>query len=244
MENNQLRSIGMFTKRISLFLAAAIFAVSAAAAQNNSQKEMTVEESYLKESIEMMIIKETARAESREQKLIALEYIADAIGRGSTNDDIRQTLEFLTREGRMTVARENGRVTNNFPDVRRQAAKYLGQLGTEEAKGALLNICQFENEPMVLQEAIKSLGDIGLNDNNETITSIAWAISKFDNRKPDNLMALATIDTFEKLLKKNDYVNSQEAIQTLVRISENAVYVTPVRERARQLLADLRSSGR
>jgi len=230
-------------KKLSVILLAAVFAVSTAAAQNNSQKEMTVEESYLQESIEMMIIRETARADTREQKLIALEYIAESIGKGSTNDEIRQTLEFLTREGRMTVARENNRITNNFPDVRRQAAKYLGQLGTEEAKTALLGICQYENEPMVLQEAIKSLGDIGINDNNEVITHIAWAISKFDTRKPDNLMALATIDAFEKIHRKNGGLNSPEAIQTLIRIAENQVYVTGVRERARQLLAELRSSG-
>ena len=240
MENNQLRSIGMFTKRISLFLAAAIFAVSAAAAQNNSQKEMTVEESYLKESIEMMIIKETARAESREQKLIALEYIADAIGRGSTNDDIRQTLEFLTREGRMTVARENGRVTNNFPDVRRQAARYLGQIGTEEAVLALIEILQFENEPMVLQEAVKSLGDIGINNNNDTVANIVWVARRFDNLNPDNLLAIATIDALEKIARKNGGLSYPDAIQLLLRISEGS-YIRPVQERARQLLAEMRN---
>jgi hypothetical protein len=247
MENYRLRRIFMFLlKRFSVLVltavAAVLAAVPAVSAQTNSGKEMTVEESYLQESIELMIIRETARAESREQKLIALDYIRDAIGRGSKNDEIRQTLEFLSREGRRTVSRENGRITNNFPDVRRQAAKYLGQMGTEEAQRSLMEITQFENEPMVLQEAIKSLGDIGLNNNNETVTHIAWIVRKFDNLNPDNLMAIATIDAFEKIADKNDGLNSQEAIQILVRISEGN-YVTPVRERARQLLADLRSRG-
>jgi len=233
-------------KRLNILVIMAFFTVSIAAAQSSSGREMSIEETYLQESIEVMIIRETARSENREQKLIALEYIGEAIERGNTNEEIRQTLEFLSREGRRTISRESGRITNNFPDVRRQSAKYLGQIGTEEAKDALIEIIQFENEPMVLQEAIKSLGDIGINNNNEAITSIAWAISKFDNRKPDNLMAIATIDAFEKIYKKNGgfSTNSQEAVQTLIRISENPVYVTPVRERARQLLADLRSSGR
>jgi HEAT repeat protein len=224
-------------------MAVVAFAVSSLSAQNNSKREMTVEESYLQESIELMIIRETARADTREQKLIALEYINDAIGRGNTSEDIRQTLEFLSREGRRTVARENGRVTNNFPDVRRQAAKYLGQIGTEEAKNALLEITQFENEPMVLQEAIKSLGDIGINNNNETIANIAWVVRRFDNLNPDNLMAIATIDAFEKIAKRNNGLNSTEAIQILIRISEGH-YIKPVQERARQLLADLRTYGR
>jgi HEAT repeat protein len=230
-------------KRFSILLLTAVIIISTAAAQSNSRREMSVEESYLQESIEIMIIRETARAYSRDQKLIALDYIAEAIGRGSTNDEIRQTLEFLSREGRMTVARENGRLMNNFPDVRRQSAKYLGQMGTEEARKSLLEICTYENEPMVLQEAIKALGDIGSNDNNETVAHISWIMSRFNATNPDNLMALATIDSFEKIARKNNGINSPEAIRTLVLISEGQ-YVTPVKERARQLLAELRTYGK
>jgi len=224
-------------KRLSVFILTAVAAVSVVFAQSNP--DMTVEESYLNQTVELMIIRETARASTREQKFIALNYIADAIDRGNKSDEIRQTLDFLSREGRRTVAMENGRVVNNFPDVRRQSAKYLGQLGTEEARKTLLEICQYENEPMVLQEAIKSLGDIGNNDNNETVVIISWAFSKFDNLNPDNLMAIATIDAFEKIAKQNNGINSPEAIRTLARITEG-YYITPVKERARQLLADLR----
>jgi len=230
-------------KRLSFLVITAVIAVSSVWAQNNSQKrEMSVEESYLQESIEIMIIRETARAHSREQKLIALEYVRDAIDRGNTSDEIRQTLDFLSREGRRNWARENGRLVNNFPDVRRQSAKYLGQMGTEEARGSLLEILNFENEPMVLQEAIKSLGDIGTNDANETVNYIAFVMRRYDAVNPDNLMALATIDAFEKIARKNNGISSREAVETLVRISEGQ-YVTPVKERARQLLAELRTYG-
>ena len=227
-------------KRFSIFMIIGIITVSAVFAQSNF--DQTVEASYLQESIELMIIRETARANTREQKFVALEFIGDAIDRGSKSEDIRLTLDFLSREGRRTVATENGRVVNNFPDVRRQSAKYLGQLGTESAKRSLLDIVQYENEPMVLQEAIKSLGDIGMNQDNETVVIIAWAFSKFDNLKPDNLMAIATIDAFENIARKNNGINSPEAIRTLARISEGH-YITPVKERARMLLADLRGYG-
>jgi len=230
-------------KRLIILLLASIFAVSTVTAQTNRSNEMSIEESYLQTTIELMIIRETARATTREQKLIALEYIGEAIENGNTHDDIRQTLEYLSREGRRIQSRENGRLTNNFPEVRRQAAKYLGVLGTEEAKNSLLEICQFENEPMVLQEAIKSLGDIGLNNNNETVANIAWVMRRFDALNPDNIMAMATIDAFEKLARNNNGISSPEAIQTLVLISEGQ-YITPVRERARQLIAELRSYGR
>jgi len=232
-------------KRFSILIITAVIIVSTAAAQSNStaKREMSVEESYLQESIEMMIIRETARAYTREQKMIALEYINDALDRGSTNDEIRQTLEFLSREGRMNMARENGRLMNNFPEVRRQSAKYLGKMGTEEARKSLLEICTFENEPMVLQEAIKSLGDIGTNDNNETVTHIAWIMSRFNSTNPDNLMALATIDAFEKIARKNNGISAPEVPRVLNLIAEGQ-YVTPVKERARQLLAELRTYGK
>ena len=229
-------------KRFSVLIITAVFAVSALFAQNN-QREMTVEESYLQESIEMMIIKETARAETRELKFIALEYIAEAIDRGSTNDDIRQTLEFLSLEGnRNHQTRENGRLVNNFPEVRRRAAMYLGQLGTEEAKDSLIRVTQGENEPMVLMEAIRSLGDIGLNDNNATVENIAWVMYRFEG-KPDNQMAAATIYAFREIAKADGSI-SPVAIQTLNRISSDYRYATPVREGARQLVADLRSQRR
>jgi len=228
-----------FKRFFILIITVAILTATAAA-------QMTVEESYLQESIELMIIREAARSNSREQKLISLEYIRDAIERGSTNDEIRQTLQMLSQEGRRTVVREGGRVVNNYPDVRRQAARYLGQMGTDEARQSLLLILQSDNEPMVLQEAIKALGDIGANPNNETVIHIAWVMDRFLSGAtvhPDNLMALATIDAFEKIAKKNNGFTSPEAIRTLNRIIDGP-YVMAVRERARQLMADLRSSSR
>ena len=221
-------------KRFFVFVITAVIAVSAVSAQ------MTVEESYLQELIENMIIRETARSNTRDQKLIALGYIEDAIERGNTSTEIRETLEFLSGEGRRIVARHDGRVANNYPDVRRRSAEQLGRIGTPEAAKALNEILLFENEPMVLQQVIKSLGDIGINNNNETINHIVWTVRRFDNLNPDNLMALATIDAFEKIARANGGLNSPEAIQLLIRISQGH-YIRPVQERARQLLADLRT---
>ena len=234
----------MFSFKRYLVLVIMIVMITAAVfAQPAERREMTVEESYLQEAIELMIIRETARGNNRESKMIALDYIGEAIERGNTNDEIRQTLEFLSLEGTRSVARESGRVMNNFPEIRRQAARYLGQVGTEEARQSLILILQSENEPMVIQEAIKSLGDIGSNENNETVAHIAWIMDRNTNLNPDNLMAIATIDAFEKIAKQNNGLTSPEAIQTLMRIMDGH-YIRPVKERARQVIASLRSYGR
>ena len=56
---------------------------------SSNNQEMSVEQSYLQESVELMIIREQSRAESRDMKLIALEYIGDAISRGNTGVEIK-----------------------------------------------------------------------------------------------------------------------------------------------------------
>jgi len=222
-------------KRFSIVVLMAMIIIPAVSAQ-----QMTVEGSYLMESIEIMIITETARGTSRDQKQIALEFIGEAISRGNTDDRIRETLEFLSNEGTRSVTRENNRVVNNFPDIRRQAAKYLGQIGTEEARRALIGILEFENEPTVIQEAIKSLGDIGTNENNSTVIPIARILNIYTSLRPDNLMALAALDAFEKIASKNNGISSLEVFNCLTNISVGN-YHLPIKDQARKLLSDLRN---
>jgi hypothetical protein len=223
-------------KRLFMVAAAALFAAAPVAGQTS--RERSVEESYLQESVETMVIREYSRADSMDQKLVALQYVGEAIGRGNTGEDVRQTLEYLATEGTLNQTREGGRLLNNYPEIRREAARYLGEMGTPEAKDTLLKICLVELEPMVLQEAIKSLGDIGLNDNEETVGYIFWVVSRFDMLKPDNMLALSAIDAFSKIAKKNNGIKDPNALRILIRIS-NGSYVPDVRNRAKQVLTEL-----
>jgi len=226
----------MTVKRFSALLIAALFAISAVMGQSGS--EMSIEESYLQEQIELMIIRETSRSDSRDQKMMALEYIDGALKRGSTNDELRTSLEYLSLEGTQNVARESGRVVNNYPDVRRQAAKYLGTVGTKEAKNVLIRICSADNEPMVLQEAVKSLGTIGINDNDDAVSTIVWVTNKFQNNNiPSDLLALSAVESLEKIVEKQKRVNA-EAVQLINRIIEGP-YAGPVKARARLALNNM-----
>jgi HEAT repeat protein len=215
-----------------------VFAGALTMGQNADQagREMTVEQSYLQESVEMMIIREQSRTDSRDQKMIALEYIGDAIDRGSAGEDVRSALEYLSLEGTINKARENGRLVNNYPDVRTKAATYLGDLGTTEAKDTLIKIVMADTEPMVLTEAVKSLARIGINENEETVNAIAWIVSRFDVLNPDNLLALSAIEAFEKIAEKNGGIKDPNVIRVLIRIADGR-YIPPVRDRAKQALA-------
>jgi len=227
----------MILRRFFTLLIAVCLVVPAVTGQS-TDSEMSIEESYLQEAIEMMIIRETSRSDSLDQKLLALDHIGSAIERGSTNEEIRVTLEYLSLEGTQNKARMAGRLVNNHPTVRRQAAKYLGDLGTKEAKNILLKICASDDEKMVLQEAVKSLGNIGINENDDVVNTIVWIMNKDTNSEtPDNILAIAAIDTIEKLSKQNKTADPN-AINVIARIM-GGPYASPVKQRARQALVTL-----
>jgi len=222
-----------------LWVLFAALASMLAAQSFTGDTEMTVEQSYLQESVELTIIREQSRLNSREAKLSALEYIAAAINRGSKSDEIRSSLEYLALEGVVNVARENGRVVNNFPDVRKQAAAFLGKLGTPEAKTTLLKMISADNDPQVIAEALKSLGLIGNNGDSE-VNLIARTVSRFHNLNPDNMVVLAALDIFEKTAAANNGLRDRFAIETITLVSESRYYVSSVRNRAKLLLEDLK----
>jgi hypothetical protein len=142
-------------KKLNVFFLALLLPVSLVTGQEGG-REMSVEEAYLQEAVDLMVIQEASRG-GRDQQMIALTYIGEAIDRGNRGEEICEALEYLAMEGVMSKARENGRLVNDFPDVRRQAARYLGELGSPEAKNTLIRLVSADREPMVLQEAVRSL---------------------------------------------------------------------------------------
>jgi len=210
-----------------------------AAQASTGNADMTIEQSYLQESVELTIIREQSRVNSREAKLSALEYIAAAINRGSKSDEIRSSLEYLALEGVVNIARENGKVVNNFPDIRKQAAAALGKLGTPEAKTTLLKMISADNDPLVVAEALNSLGLIGNIDNNE-VNLVARTVSRFHNLNPDNIVVLSALDIFDKTAAANHGIRDRFVIETVTLVSESRYYVSQVRNRAKLLLADLK----
>jgi hypothetical protein len=230
-------------KRFFILAIVAIFVLPAVMGQSKDS-DTSIEESYLQEAIELMIIRETSRSNSRDLKLLALEHIGNALERGSTNDELRVSLEYLSLEGTQNRIMEGGRQMNNFPDIRRQAAKYLGAVGTKEAKTTLIKICTTDNEPMVLQEAIKSLATIDVEESEDTIKNtvdtIVWVGTKNINgyAVPDNILAISVIDALERLAARNKKVDAN-AIVLIGRMIEGP-YAPPVKERAKQAYANLR----
>lgn len=222
-----------------------VTALFAAAQEKSEEKqELSVEESYLQESIESMVIREQSRADSRDMKFIALEYIGEAISAGRGNEETLRTLEYLALEGVVNKSREGGvgRVTNNFPDVRAKAVAYMGDMGGEAAKSSLVKVVLAEPEPMVLTEAVKALAKIGMNENEEVVTAISWIVTRFDVLNPDNSLAFAALNAYEEIAEKNGGIKDPSTIRAIRRIIEGP-YIKPVQARAREVLGKLITYG-
>lgn len=219
-------------------------ALTGAAAQTTGSGERTVEEAYLQETLETMIIKEQARGDTRDLKLLALRYIEQSIQEGRKNEEVRKSLEYLALETSITVVREAGvgRIINDYPDVRAKACDMLAEFPSVETKDTLLRVALSDREPMVIGAAIRSLGKIGINDNDEVTQTISFIVNKYDILQPDNSLAFEALVALERLVDAGVGVKDPSIVRTVLRIADGN-YIVPVKQKARQVLDKLRKSA-
>uniref|UniRef100_UPI00388FE77D HEAT repeat domain-containing protein n=1 Tax=Treponema sp. TaxID=166 RepID=UPI00388FE77D len=189
-------------------------------------EEKSAEQEYMS-SVEDVVITELANSDERDNKLVALQYLEEAVENGRVSPDMMVALDHLAGEGINTQSRTSGRLTNNYPDIRAKACDLLGKVPTEESKTSLTKIALADNEPMVITAAVRSLGEIGLNDNDDVVNTIAWANKKNAVLNPTSSLALEVLIAYEKIADK---VQDKGAmIQSVGQIAANYRYVKPVR---------------
>lgn len=206
----------------------------------SSNEETSVENEYLND-VDGDIITTLADSEDYDNKLVALQYLQAAIDDGNTSESIIKALDHLAGEGLNTQSRTNGRLTNNFPEIRRQACLLMAKVPTEHSKNTLISIAVADNEPMVIAAACKSLGEIGINNNDETVDAIAFANRRNQVLNPTSSLALEVLNAFEVLADSTE--SKKTMIDAIARISTDYHYVTPVRQKAYKLLKQLSSSN-
>ncbi len=226
----------MKIKKIATLLAAATLLSWAAFAE---EEESTVEGEYMS-SMEDVVVQELSNSDELENKLMALQFLEEAANNGKVSPDMMVSLDHLAGEGTNTQSRTKGRVSNNFPEVRREACRILGKVGTPEAAKSLNKIVKADNEPMVLAAAINSLGEIGYNDNDETTNTIAFYSDRFETLNPTSSLALEIVNAYEKLAPKAK--DKKPILSSLQRISVDYRLAKPVRNRAKDVLNNLRSA--
>ncbi len=204
------------------------------------EKESSVESEYLND-VDGDIIMTLAESDEYDNKLVAIQYLQAALDDGNTSDAVIQALDRLAGDGLTTQNRTNGRLMNNFPEIRREACKLMAKVPTEHSKNMLISIAVADNEPMVIAAAVKSLGEIGINENDEAVDAIAFANRRNQVLNPTSSLALEVLNAFEMLADKTE--NKKTMIDAVARISTDYHYVTPVRQKAYKLLKKLSSSS-
>lgn len=207
---------------------------------SSSEKETSVESEYLND-VDGDIILTLAESDEYDNKLVALQYLQTALEEGNTSESVVQALDKLAGEGLTSQTRTNGRLNNNFPDIRREACKLMAKVPTEHSKNVLISIAVADNEPMVIAAAVKSLGQIGINQNDETVEAIAFANRRNQVLNPTSSLALEVLNAFELLGDSTE--NRKTMIDAVARISTDYHYVTPVRQRAYKLLKTLSANS-
>lgn len=217
-----------------IFTIALVSGFSFAFAQSS---ETSVENQYLSADIDGDIVTTLAESDDFENKLVALQYLENAIDGGNTSPQIIAALDHLAGEGITNQSRTNGRLNNNYSSVRREACLLLAKVPTEHSKNTLINIALNDNEPMVMAAAVQSLGKIGINNNDETVEAIAFANRKNQTLNPTSSLAMEVLNAYEVLADSTE--NKKSMIDSVARISTDYHYVTPVRQKAYKLLKKL-----
>jgi hypothetical protein len=213
---------------------------AAAAAGAQDKKELTVEEMYLRD-IEFQVLSEKAFSGDPELKMSVLDEMERMIEEDKVDDPdkVQFVLEYLAMEGTGRRVRENARLVNYFPEVRRRAANLLGRLGGVKAQQALISVLIIDDEPMVKAEAAYGLGMVGLNEANGTVKAILFALQQEDPSTPDNNLGYAICLALEKIAKANNGIREPDAYRALVRIAQGP-YIRTVKQKALATLEELK----
>ena len=207
--------------------------VNAGLLGQQKQGEMSIEESFLQEPIEVQIIREQGASSGREPKMLALEFIEEYMGGGgAASPALNEILQDLSLQGTLNKERIAG--GNDFADVRWTAAEKLGDLSGEQAVHILRQLVLNENEPAVAVAAIQSLTKLKAYDET-TEQCVNICFRKFDTLRPDDRLALTVIDYYAGAPSpKPRYMG-----ETINAVRISAKYQKPVRDRAASLLKNL-----
>jgi hypothetical protein len=232
------------TAAISLALTIGAAAQATTATAQPKSGEKTVEEAYLQESAEAQMVHDLARGDDLEGKQLALDLATRASDAGRNSEEVRNSLQYLALENSEVVARSAGvgPVTNNFPNIRRQACILLGNFPSADTKDTLVAVLRNtrSEDPMVLAEAIRSLGKIGINDNDEVVRAIADSVSHFDNvGMSEDRLAVYTIFAISDLAKKSPGISDWSLVTSTMQKFTKGSYIRKVQELARDTIKDL-----
>jgi HEAT repeat protein len=214
---------------------------------SQEEEEQTIEELYLQHSMQQQIIQAEAYSNDMDMKLIAISDIQAMVENGEIAEDDYFTLQILYdlgQEGVTREIREQGHVINDFPIVRKEACRLLGEVGGDQARTYLINILLNDPEPMVMSEAIIAIAKCGLDEKGDAQRAMASSMYRQSATMKDNNFAVAYMNSIELLVKDGYKITDPIVWEEVVKIADpSSGYTSIVQQRALNLLKFLQDTS-
>jgi outer membrane protein assembly factor BamB len=149
-----------------------------------------------------LYLQSLAGADNRDMILLLLAKIRDRIDDHSIGKStwyVVRLLEQFSGEGLLNPVYRNMKVINSFPDVRTEAARLLGLVGSTRSRHALIQVIASEYDSIALSAEIGALGFLASDSDGASSRAIAAALSRAGMSPPDDRIADAVLDALERI---------------------------------------------
>jgi hypothetical protein len=151
---------------------------------------------------DFLYLQSLAAVDNRDMMMFLLAKIRERIDDHSIGKStwyVVRLLEQFTGEGLLNPVYRNMRVINNFPDVRTEAARLLGMVGSTSSRQVLIQVIGNEFDAIALAAEIAALGSLASDSGGSSSRAIAAAFSRAGMSPPDERIASATLDALGRI---------------------------------------------
>ncbi len=176
------------------------------------------------EGSELLALAELAAWPAEEARLRALRELARCFGGDRTGRLHVSVLERLAggllADGVTVRRREGGRLVNDFPAVRRQACRLLGEAGTVGAVELLAGALRDDPDLTVRAAAAQALGQIG-TDTPERLVPLL--LSELETHPRESTYGLALLAALSGVLQGSPEALGPAGLRILMRLSQGGL---------------------
>jgi hypothetical protein len=151
-----------------------------------------------------------------------------------------RVLRYLAGEGTLIRMPYRSFSEASFPDARRAACEVLGYIGGKLSREILFDVLGAETEPMVLSQAVVSLGKITGEPDTEVIRVFTLLLEgKVLAGGGDDRLAAALLGAIDKLADSKSGIHDEGLFRALIRVPDAPLAPT-LRRRARLLIEKMK----
>jgi outer membrane protein assembly factor BamB len=168
-----------------------------------------------------LYLQSLAAVDNRDILLFLLAKIRERIddhSLGKSTWYVVRLLEQFSGEGLLNPVYRNMRVINSFPDVRSEAARLLGLVGSTRSRQALIQVIGNEYDPIALSAEIGALGFLASDSDGSSSRAIAAALSRAGMSPPDDRIAAAVLDALDHISAYEGGTGEPAAVDALLAI--------------------------